>query len=494
MADASELVAGPLPRREFGVLLHPTSLPGARESGALGRAADYFMDWLVHAGAGVWQVLPLGPVGDDGSPYFARSTRAGNPHLIDLELLAEAGWLDSRPRGDVPFERWHSDGLRAACAALLRAPTRAREAFDAWVLAEAPWLEDYALSVVLRERHGGAPWWQWAPPLRDRAPGALADVRRREAQAIAAVCAEQFFFHQQWQALRARARARGLRLFGDLPIYMAPDATDVWVHRELFDLAPDGTPLRVAGVPPDYFSVDGQRWGNPLYRWDVHERTGFRWWVERLAGDLALCDLVRIDHFRGLEAYWAIPADSSARAGTWEPAPGAELLAVARAHFGDLPLVAEDLGVITPAVDRLRTDFGLPGMRVLQFGFDGDPANPHLPHNWQSDLVAYTGTHDNDTLSGWIAALDESTRARVEAYAGSADLHAGLLRLLFASVARLIVTPMQDLLQLGSDARMNTPGTVTGNWMWSMAWEQVPPDLAGRLRAVSMRYGRTPAT
>lgn len=491
MPEACPTPAGPLAQRQYGVLLHPTSLPGAGKWGALGRAADHFMDWLRLAGARVWQVLPLGPVGDDGSPYFARSTHAGNPRLIDVEALAADGWLASGARGAQASGEWHAGAVAAAAGALLAAPKGARRAYEEWTGAQAYWLDDYALSVVLRERHGGKPWWAWEPALRDREPAALRAVAQREAAGLDRIRAEQFFFHQQWQSLRERARARGLRLFGDLPIYLAPDATDVWVERELFELELDGLPVAVAGVPPDYFSEEGQRWGNPLYRWSRHQASGFRWWISRLAAEFALCDLVRIDHFRALEAYWAVPAGASARHGEWRPAPGAELLSAARTRFGELPLVAEDLGVITPAVEALRDAFGLPGMRVLQFGFDGDPANPHLPHNWHPNLVAYTGTHDNDTLSGWAAQLDDATHGRVAAYVGSGDLPAGLLRLLMASVARLAVVPMQDLLRLDSAARMNTPGTVDGNWHWKMDWSHVAPDLARRTRELAHRYGRT---
>ena len=481
---------GALQGREYGVLLHATSLPGATEYGALGRAADHFLDWLNVAGAGVWQLLPLGPVGDDGSPYFARSTHAGNPRLIDLEELARAGWLTLAARGDEPFAPWHARQVQRAAQTMLATAPGARAAFDAWVSAEAYWLEDYALATVLRSRAGNTPWWTWAPELRDRQPAALAKARADYADECALVSAEQYFFHRQWRALHERAAARGVRLFGDMPIYLAPDAVDVWAHRELFQLDAAGRPTAVAGVPPDYFAVDGQLWGNPLYRWEVHEATGFRWWLERLAADLKLCDFVRIDHFRALEAYWSVPAGSTARVGTWCLAPGDALLRAARVRFGRLPVVAEDLGVITTEVEALRDAHGLPGMRVLQFGFDGNPANPHLPHNWHPDLVAYSGTHDNDTLCGWLRSLDEGTRASVAQYVGSDDLPAALLRWLFGSVPRLVVLPMQDLLGLGAEARMNTPGTVVGNWSWMLHWDQVPASLAARTRELAARYGR----
>ena len=479
-----------LRHREFGVLLHLTSLPGATEWGALGRAADHFLDWLTLAGAGVWQVLPLGPVGEDGSPYYARSTHAGNPRLIDVEALGGgAGHL--LQRGDEPFRTWHARVLGAAAQAVVAggAPE-----FLAWMTAQSFWLDDYTLSVALAEEQATSAWWQWPAALRDREAGALETARKRHAARRREVAAEQYLFHRQWRDLRTRAAARGIRLFGDLPMYLAPDAVDVWVHRDLFELDATGRPTSVAGVPPDYFAVDGQRWGNPVYRWSEHRRTGFAWWLERLGAELELCDFVRLDHFRALESYWAIPAGASARDGSWRPAAGADLLTAARDRFGSLPIVAEDLGVITPPVDALRDAFALPGMRVLQFGFDGDASNVHLPHNWHGDVVAYTGTHDNDTLAGWLGGLDPETRGRVRAYVGSDMLQEGLLRILFGSVARLTVVPMQDLAGLGNEARMNVPGTVGDNWRWQLDWATVPPDLASRTRALGARYARVRPT
>lgn len=475
--------------RAFGVLMHPTSLPGAGQWGALGRAADHFLDWLDAAGATVWQVLPLGPVGSDGSPYFARSTHAGNPRLIDIEALEAAGWVRLAARGHAPFEEWHARTVRAAAEALLRDPGPARADFEAWRHAEL-WVEDYALARVLGEARDGAPWWTWPAPLRDREPAALAAARLEHAAACALVCVEQYFFHTQWRRLRERANRRGVRLFGDLPIYVAPDAVDVWTHRDLFQLDDDGRPTAVAGVPPDYFSADGQLWGNPLYRWERHAAQGFAWWLDRLAAEFALCDLVRIDHFRALEAYWAVPAGESARHGAWRPAPGDALLRAARDRFGSLPVIAEDLGVITPAVEQLRDEHGLCGMRVLQFGLGTTPDNPHLPHNWRRETVAYSGTHDNDTLAGWLAAQRPETLNEVRAYVGEGDLAEAILRVLAASVAWLAVVPMQDLLRLDSRARMNTPGTTSGNWRWTLDWSEVPPQLASRTRALVHRTGR----
>ena len=478
--------SGVLREREFGVLLHLTSLPGATTWGALGRAADHFLDWLALSGAGVWQILPLGPVGADGSPYYARSTHAGNPRLIDVEALGAPGAGAGR-EGDEPFDSWHARAVAAAARALIEL---GEPGFLEWRAAQSFWLDDYALAVALAEEHATSAWWEWPAALRDREGTALGTARARHAARCLEVAAEQYLFHHQWRALRARAAARGIRLFGDLPMYLAPDAVDVWVHRELFELDATGQPATVAGVPPDYFAVDGQLWGNPVYRWSEHRRSGFAWWLERLGAELELCDFVRLDHFRALESYWAIPAGARARDGVWCPAAGAELLAAARERFASLPIVAEDLGVITPAVEALRDAFALPGMRVLQFGFDGNPSNVHLPHNWHGDVVAYTGTHDNDTLAGWLAGLDAGTRERVRAYVGSDSLQEGLLRVLFGSVARLAVVPVQDLVGLGSGARMNVPGTVGDNWRWQLDWASVPSDLASRTRALAARYAR----
>lgn len=481
--------AGVLSRREFGVLMHLTSLPDATRWGALGRAADHFLDWLELAGARVWQVLPLGPVGADGSPYYARSTHAGNPRLIDLEALEVDGAEIAR-RADEPFAAWHTRVVAAATLALVR---RDEPAFRRWWDEEVHWLDDYALAVALAEEYAAPCWWQWPAALRDREPTAVQSARERHAQRIAQLAAEQYLFHSQWRSLKSRAAVRGIRLFGDLPMYLAPDAVDVWVHRDLFELDASGRPTAVAGVPPDYFAVDGQLWGNPVYRWSEHRRTGFAWWLDRLGAELRLCDFVRLDHFRALESFWSVPAGMTARDGEWRKADGAGLLAAARERFASLPIVAEDLGVITPAVEALRDAFGLPGMRVLQFAFDGDPANVHLPHHWHGDLVAYTGTHDNDTLAGWLAGLDPASRERVRAYVGSDSLQEGLLRVLFGSVAGLAIIPMQDLVGLGSEARMNVPGTVGDNWRWQLDWPVVAPDLAARTRAMAACFGRVPS-
>jgi len=478
-----------LGRRRGGVLLHATSLPDA-EHGALGQAAQSFVDWLAAAGFSVWQMLPLGPVGADRSPYYGRSNHAGDPELVDVAALAHGGLLEP---GELARE--------PRAALLSRAGRRLRErgggeaaAFGAFLASESDWLGDYALFTAIQAREQGRPWWEWPEPLKRREPAALEAARGALAPAIADLEAGQYFFHTQYRRLRDYANARGIHLFGDVPIYLAPDSVEVWVHPELFQLGADGRPTAVAGVPPDYFSVDGQLWGNPLYRWEEHERTGFRWWIERLRAQFELFDLVRIDHFRGLESYWAVPAGApTAATGEWRPAAGAALLARAREVFGRLDVVAEDLGVITPAVEALRNGFALPGMRIAQFGFDGEPNNAHVLHNFIPLSVAYTGTHDNDTTAGWYADLEPRLKDQVAEYLATSPAHVvpALARAVLASVAVLAVVPMQDLLELGKEARMNLPGTISGNWLWKFSWADVPPVLAERCRRWNQLYGRS---
>ena len=423
----------PLDRRRAGVLLHPSSLPG----GNLACAAE-FLDLIRSAGLSVWQMLPVGPPGADGSPYFGASAFAGHTALIPT--------LGAPPAGARPIK--------------------------AFAAQQAYWLGDYTLFTALGVEHGGVPWWAWPAALRDREPGALAAARRRLAEPIRRLVAAQHAFDQAWRVLRAQARERGVLLFGDVPIYVAPNSADVWAHRELFSVGEEGWIDAVAGVPPDYFAREGQYWGNPTYQWQYHAAEGYRWWIERLRMKLERFDLLRFDHFRGLEAYWEIPAGAAtSSAGRWLPGPGADLLEAVRAALGRLPLVAEDLGVITPDVERLRDSFGLPGMRVLQFGFDGSPTNSHLPHTYPRHCVAYTGTHDNDTAAGWFAALDPVTRASVTAYLGCTEdtVVPAMVGAVLGSGAELAVVPAQDLLGLGSGARMNMPGSSGGNWAWRLA-------------------------
>ncbi len=443
-----------LDRRRAGVLLHLSSLEAP-----LGRGGRAFIDWLAQAGFSVWQMLPVGPTGPDGSPYWGRSDYAGNPLLID------------------PDERPEAHG----------------EAYAAFIAASAHWLDDYSLFVALGAAYGGVPWWDWPEALRDRHPDALTRARHELAAELEQVKAEQFAFAWQWERLRQHAHSRGVRLFGDLPFYVAPDSAETWAHREQFQLDATGRPRAVAGVPPDYFSETGQLWGNPLYDWERMSHDGFTLWRRRIGQQLARFDLLRIDHFRALAAHWAVPADAAdARAGAWHETPGRALMQAVRQDYGELPLVAEDLGIITEDVTALRKELGLPGMRVLQFAFSGESDNPHLPHMHEPDCVVYTGTHDNDTVLGWYRSLDERTRHHVDFLLRSSpeSVSEAMIRAALGSVARLAIVPVQDLLALGSEARLNTPATTEGNWKWRLSMDALTPELASWYAALNRVYGR----
>lgn len=449
-----------LSRRRAGALLPLSCL-----SGALGRAGRAFIDWLVEAGFSVWQFLPVGPPGADGSPYWVRSDCAGNPALLDREEM---------PPLETPEHRAFLDSARA-------------------------WLEDYALFEVLSRSNGGSAWWSWPPEQRDRHPEALERARRDGAEAIREIETAQFAFAWQWARLHDHARSRGVMLFGDLPFYVAPDSAETWAHRSQFQLDETGRPRAVAGVPPDYFSQLGQLWGNPLYDWDAMTRDGFVFWRNRLRRQLERVDLLRLDHFRAFAAHWAIPAGApDARAGEWKRTPGWALLRTLLDDFGELPLIAEDLGVITPDVEDLRRALALPGMRVMQFGFDGVSDNPHLPHMHERESVVYTGTHDNDTTAGWYASLDAETARRVDFYLGLAPapqrppgaMPEALVRAALGSVSALAVIPMQDVLALGSSARFNTPATTQGNWLWRLPAGSLTSELAGHYLHLNRAYGR----
>lgn len=502
--------------RRSGVLLHPTSLPGPHGIGDLGGAAHRFAGWLARGRQRLWQVLPVGPTGFGDSPYQALSSRAGNPLLVSLEVLRNEGWLaegDLAPptaalADEVDHARvgpWKRERL-ARAARLFRASATADQQADlaAFRAREAAWLEDWALFAVLKAEHGGLAWTAWPRPLARREPGVLADARARLEEAIFAEVFAQFSFARQWQALRDHCSALGIVLLGDVPIYVAHDSVEVWTRPDLFRLDARGEPAFRAGVPPDYFSPTGQLWGNPLYDWEAVAREGWRFWIDRLHGSLALFDRVRLDHFRGFEAYWEIPATArTAEDGRWAPGPGAPLFQALEKALGKLPFVAENLGVITPDVERLRRRFGFPGMAVLQFAFGNDPqAKTFLPHHYERDLVAYTATHDNDTAVGWwTGGAGESIRSEEDvakekafarAYLGTDGREIGwtLARAALASVADTAVVPLQDVLALGSEARMNTPGTLGRNWRWRVREEALAEPPAARLAELVSLYDR----
>ncbi|MDR9435919.1 MAG: 4-alpha-glucanotransferase [Thiohalophilus sp.] len=484
----------PLYRQRRGaVLLHPTSLPGPLPRGQICHDAYRFIEWLQECGIGVWQMLPLGPTHQDGSPYLALSAHAGDPTLISLDWLQDRHLLPERPA--VTDYQTHQQQLEQAWKQFHHRKDRTLlSAWQAFVVNESDWLEDYSLFMAIREQQGQLPWHRWPVALRDRDNTALKLARETLVERIEFHRFCQFVFFQQWQDLKAYAEEREVLLFGDMPIYVSYDSADVWAQRELFTLDSQGNPQQVAGVPPDYFSDTGQRWGNPLYQWEIMAQDHFQWWQRRLQTQLQLFDIVRIDHFRGLQAYWSIPAEAeTAIEGHWVDAPGAELLAALHTAFPDLPLVAEDLGMITEEVHALREAFDLPGMKILQFAFDGDPDNSYLPHQHEFRSLVYTGTHDNDTSLGWYRQLPAETQNYVLDYLGletDREMPWPLIRSALASVSCLAVIPMQDLLSLDSEHRMNTPGTMEGNWQWRFDWEQLPADLSQKLRHLLHLYGR----
>jgi 4-alpha-glucanotransferase len=494
-----------LQERTAGILLHPTSLPGPHGIGDLGGSAHAWLEALAETGVRTWQVLPLGPTGFGDSPYQCFSAFAGNPYLISPESLAQDGLvdaadLDSGPRfpDDAvdfgPVIAWKVSLLDHVHAAFRTRASRALTgAFEAFRAAHASWLEDFALFMALKDAHDGAPWVDWDGALARRDPAALAEARTRLDTAIDAQCFRQFVFHRQWQALKTRARSLGIRILGDIPIFVAHDSADVWAHRELFALGPEGRPNVVAGVPPDYFSATGQLWGNPLYRWDVLAADGYRWWIERVRTILSLVDVVRLDHFRGFVDYWEVPADApTAEIGRWVAGPGEPLFAALRSALGGLPIVAEDLGEITPDVLHFRDRLGLPGMKILQFAFGKDGHDPFLPHQYPRNCVVYTGTHDNDTTRGWYRTAPEEQRDRARRYLGrdGSDIAWDLIRAALASVADTAIVPLQDVLDLGSEARMNLPGRPAGNWTWRFRDGAFGVRERARLGEMVRLYGR----
>ncbi len=492
--------------RQSGVLLHPTSLPGPHGSGDFGPAAYHFVDWLQSAGQKLWQILPLGGIGPGNSPYMSSSAFAGNLLLIDLFDLQREGWLqDADLAPDAAFTSrrqdyavvwpWRMDRLARAARAFAHTPQSSshQQDFAAFCAAQQDWLDNYALFMALAEHHAGLDWCDWPGGLAQRDATALAQARTQHAPRIAFWKFCQWRFFTQWQRLRAYANARGIRIVGDAPIFIALQSAEVWARQDLFDLNPDGRPRVVAGVPPDYFSATGQRWGNPLYRWEAHAAEGYAWWTERIRRTFELVDIVRIDHFRGFASYWEIPAEApTAIAGQWLPGPGAALFSAIQAALGPLAIIAEDLGVVTPDVEALRSAFAFPGMRVLQFAFGGDSTNSFLPHRYARDTVVYTGTHDNDTTVGWWASISEAERQHVRDYLGvdGHDIHWDLIRAACATVADTAIHPMQDILGLGTEHRMNFPGKAEGYWEWRFDWSEVRPEHAARLRQLCCLYGR----
>ncbi|MCX7069129.1 MAG: 4-alpha-glucanotransferase [Methylococcales bacterium] len=487
-----------LNKRRAGVLLHITSLPGTGQQGDLGQDAYNFVNFLGTAGITVWQTLPLGATHSDGSPYQCLSAHAGNPQLINIDNLVNLGWLSpSEHCQDCQRQatKFYKDCLisKAFYGFLDHASVQDKTDFEDFCQNKAFWLDDFALFMTLRSEFNQQCWNQWPDALKQRETNAIKAASLRLKAEISIIKFEQYIFFRQWMALKTYANQRGILLFGDIPIFVSYDSADVWASRDIFKLDKDGEMSVVAGVPPDYFSEEGQRWGNPHYNWDRLQETGFHWWIERMQTQCEQFDILRIDHFRGLEAAWEIPAtEATAKLGQWVKAPGSALLQAIMEKLGDIPLVAEDLGVITPEVDALRDEFHLPGMKILQFAFSGEPNNPYLPDNYEKNCVAYTGTHDNDTTLGWSEQLTDAQKTHIFDYLGnpSTSLSCALIQTALASVANLCVIPMQDILELNSEHRMNTPGTTTGNWNWRFQWYQLAPERAARLAYLVQLFNR----
>lgn len=480
-------------RRRSGVLLHITALPGPFARGVLGSEAKAFIDAMASAGFTVWQFLPLGPTHGHDSPYESLSSFAGNPELLDLRPCVEQGWLDEESLNDCSTPGRHA---RLRCQAgdnfwqQLANNQALAEEIGLFQQTNHGWLADFSLFAAIKAASGDLAWWQWPEPLRDREPEALHAARLEHDPLIRQVIFEQFLFEGQWHTLKQYAESRHILLFGDLPIYVAHDSSDVWANRQYFSIDRLGLCDHVAGVPPDYFSATGQRWGNPIYHWQALEADGFSWWIERLRHQLERMHMLRIDHFRGLESYWSIPGTSEdGIIGEWMKAPGEALLQTLLEKLGSLPLVAEDLGTITPEVTALREKFGLPGMKILQFAFSGDANNPYLPAHHEQNSVVYTGTHDNDTTAGWFASVDEQARSLILHEldgVGPEDMPWALIETALASVSKLAIIPMQDLLELGTEARFNTPGTLENNWCWRLPGIPAAETTACWLKALQL--------
>lgn len=489
-------------QRASGILLHPTSLPGPFGIGDLGQYAYQFVNWLAGAKQQLWQVLPLGPTGYGDSPYQCFSAFAGNPLLIDLDDLVERGYLlrddlavPIFPRHRIDFGPviiWKKEILGLASSRFQT--TTPPQAFADFVAAEAWWLQDYALFMALKDQHDGRAWSQWEAELRDREPAALAEARTRLAEAIQSHYFQQWIFFEQWLALKAHANERGIRIIGDIPIYVAMDSADAWSQRRLFHFDDSGNPTVVAGVPPDYFSPTGQLWGNPIYHWDKMAENGYAWWINRFGANLRLCDIIRVDHFRGFYNFWEVPGDAeTAINGRWVDGPREHFFDTVIAALGNLPLLAEDLGEPDPGVYELRDHYQFPGMKVLQFAWASDGADPFLPQNYDRNCVVYTGTHDNDTTRGWYDKSPEHERDFVRRYlrVSGHDIAWDMLRLAMMSSANIAIVPLQDCMSLGSEARMNTPSVASGNWSWRFLPDQLNPGMQGGLAELCDLFGRS---
>jgi 4-alpha-glucanotransferase len=497
--------------RASGILLHPTSLPGRYGIGDLGTYAYKFVDRLESTDQTLWQILPLGPTSYGDSPYQTLSAFAGNPLLVSFDQLVADGWLTAEDVANVPPFPAHQvdfgwvivykdEMLTKAYQRFEKTATpEQRKEFEDWCAKEASWLDDYALFVALKDSFGGKPWTEWDLDVSLRDSSAISAARTKFASRMADHKFRQWQFFKQWHALKKYANDRKIKLVGDIPIFVAHDSSDVWSNRDLFYLDERGNPTVIAGVPPDYFSETGQRWGNPLYRWDVLKKTGYQWWIDRIRSTLEVVDVVRIDHFRGFEAYWEIPAtEPTAVKGQWVPGPAQDLFDAIRAALGELPIIAEDLGVITPGVEALRDNNNLPGMKVLQFAFGADAysVNSFLPHTYSQNSVVYTGTHDNNTTVGWWQSGEASggMREHMRRYLGHdvTEVNWDLIRLGSSSVARYFVAPLQDVLGFGADTRMNTPGKLGGNWGWRFTAEWLDHHSWWRLADLTRLYSRHP--
>ena len=492
-------------KRSSGILLHPTSLPGPYGVGELGPQAYRWVDFISEAGFGLWQVLPLGHTGYADSPYQCFSAFAGNPYLISLETLIEEGILTPEDVADKPAFPEDKVDYGALYFWKFKVLDRAFERFQAladpklneelrqFEARQADWLPDFALFMALKDAHQGAPWHTWAPSLRSRQPKALEAARQKYAASIAQQVFRQFFFFRQWLKLRDYVHSKGIQIIGDIPIFVAHDSADVWQHPELFYLNIAGKLTVQAGVPPDYFSPTGQLWGNPLYRWEVHKQSGYAWWIQRISAVLSLVDIIRLDHFRGFAGYWEVPGNAQTAAkGHWVPGPGEDFFTTVNNALGDLPVIAEDLGEITPDVFALRDQFGLPGIKVILFGFVANPSDTFLPHNYTQHNVVYTGTHDNDTARGWYERIGEEERAFFRKYMDRDGSNAAwdLIRAVWMSVCIFAIAPMQDYLNLDNTARMNYPGQPSGNWTWRMLEDAASPALLKRMRDLNWLYDR----